>query len=180
MIRKDMHRSDWKRVLERSYTARDVLIHNTRCKESLLLIKKVSQPLTVDNIAGRVLIADAGISWLQIALEGANVWITTMYDQDDQFIQAYFDITGGNDFSDGENPAFEDMYLDVVLNKKLEIYILDADELEEALSSQTISREQYDAARFHCDQLVHYLKQHTMDFLQYCSHAYAQLNQHLK
>ena len=103
-----------------------------------------------------------------------------MYDQDDQFIQAYFDITSGNDFSDSENPAFEDIYLDVVLNKKLEIYILDADELEEALSLQTISREQYDAARFHCDQLVQYLKQHTMDFLQYCSHAYEQLNQHLK
>lgn len=180
MSRKDMYRSDCKRVLEKEYIARDVSIYNTRCKESLLLIKKVSQPLTIDNVAGRVLIADAGISWLQIALEGANVWITVMYDNDDQFIQAYFDITNGNDFSDSENPTFEDMYLDVVLNKKLEIHILDEDELEEALSSQSISREEYVAARSHCEHLVQYLKQHTDDFIHHCNCAYNQLKLLLK
>ena len=62
------------------------------------------------------MIADKDISWLQIALKDAHVWITVMYDQNDRFIQAYFDVTNGNDFSNCDNPTFEDMYLDVVLN----------------------------------------------------------------
>ena len=42
MSRKDMHRSDWKRVLKKKYTARDVLASGIPCKESLLLIEEVS------------------------------------------------------------------------------------------------------------------------------------------
>lgn len=175
MSRKDMHRSDWKRVLKKKYTARDVLASGIPCKESLLLIEEVSHPLTINNVAGYVLIEDKGISWLQIALKDAHVWITVMYDQNDRFIQAYFDVTNGNDFSNCDNPTFEDMYLDVVLNRELEIHILDRDELDEALKLERISHQDHEAALMHCNGLIAYLQDHTEDFLKYCSKTYSEL-----
>ena len=174
---KDMHRSDWKRVTNKSYVSKDIIINELRGKISLLRINEVSAPLTIHNIAGRVLIADKGISWLQIALENKAVWITAMYDAHDDFIQAYFDITNGNCFENPDNPVFEDMYLDVVLNKKLEIHTLDEDELEEALAAQRITVQQYESTQLHCEALIRYLQEHTDSFLQYCRNAYFELKQ---
>lgn len=177
MSQKDMRRSDWHRLLEKEYVSKDFSVEGIRGKASLLQIRKVSAPLIIDNIAGHVLIADSGISWLQLALEESFIWITVMYDQNDAFIQAYFDITDGNCFANPDNPTFEDMYLDVVLNKDLKLYLLDEEELEEALLNRHISKQQYEDATYHCGKLACYLQQNAADFLQYCEAVYSELKQ---
>ena len=93
MQQKDMRRSDWRRILKRTYSDCDFYVDRMQAKRSLLRIHEVTQPLVIDNIAGHILIADRGHSWLQIAVKAQHVWITAMFDADGEFIQAYFDIT---------------------------------------------------------------------------------------
>ena len=47
-------------------------------KISLMLIKKVSGPITIDYGSEKVTIADAGYSWVQAAPEGQYFWITSI------------------------------------------------------------------------------------------------------
>ncbi len=80
MVKKDMRRSDWCRILRREYISRDCQMHGRRGKESLLVIREVTGPLTVQDGGEDVLIADTDYAWVQIALEGLPFWLTAMYD----------------------------------------------------------------------------------------------------
>ena len=82
------------------------------------------------HIKKQVLIADAGYSWLQVALKDRYFWATVMFDDMGNFLQGYFDITAGNSFEDMDNPKFQDMYLDLVLLSDGRILVLDREELE--------------------------------------------------
>jgi len=176
MRRKDMHRSDWHRILKKKYIDRDFFHDGFRGKQSLLRILNVTQPLMISNAAGTVLIADQNHAWLQIALEGQHIWTTVMYDADGRFIQAYFDITNGNSFDDSSNPTFEDMYLDVVLTADNRIIVLDQEDLLQALQEKHISKAEYDESIAHCDALCAYLRNESSAFLHYCSAVYKELS----
>ena len=133
MKTKNMKRTDWRRLLEKSYAVRDCAPWGYPGRESILRIHKVSQPLWVKEGYGRICIADAGHSWVQVACHGQPYWLTAMFDRKDCFLQIYFDIARPPCFDDPDDPTFEDLYLDVVLTSKLELAILDREELEEAL-----------------------------------------------
>ena len=134
---RDMRRSDWHRILEREYNVSSCYFQNMEGVVSLLQIKKVTEPLLVPGENGeKVLIADAGYSWLQVAFKEQFFWATVMFDDKGKFMQGYFDITCGNSFADMENPTFTDMYLDFVLLDGGRILILDRDELDEYIEQQ--------------------------------------------
>ena len=172
---KDMQRSDWRRVVKRTYAARNVCISGRRGKAALIVMHDVTAPLTVHYDFGDALIADCGYRWLQVALEGLPWWLTAMYDDQGRFIQFYFDITAGNCFDDPDNPCFEDMYLDVVVTRKGELHVVDANELQEALDAGKITQAQYDAAQEHCRRLVMYLQELLPDVTALCSEQMAAL-----
>ena len=46
-----------------------------------------------------------------------------MYDDKDELIELYFDITNGNYFEELSNPYFYDLFLDIVVTKEKK-YIL--------------------------------------------------------
>lgn len=175
MNRRDMRRSDWHRILRREYVSRDCRMHGLRGKESLLVIREVTGPLVVHDAGEDVLIAEKDYAWVQIALEGLPFWLSAMYDDQGRLIQIYFDITAGNRFDDPENPTFEDMYLDIVVNSRGELYVMDQDELDEALAAGEITREAHDKAEAACRQLYTYLEEHREDVAALCSRAYREL-----
>lgn len=175
MLKKDMRRSDWHRILRREYVSRDMQMHGRRGKESLLLIREVTEPLIVHDAGEDALIVEKDYAWVQIALEGQPFWLTAMFDGHGQLLQIYFDITAGNRFDDPENPWFEDMYLDIVINSRGEMYILDQDELDAALADGTIVKEEYDRAEAACRQLYAYLEENRKDVAALCSRVYREL-----
>lgn len=175
MYTKDMRRTDWQRILEREFSSGDFEYRGTRARESLMLMKKITAPLSVRNGPEKVKIVDKGYSWLQTAVEGQFIWLTAMFDEKGALLQVYFDITAGNRFDDPENPTFEDMYLDVVLTPRGDIYVLDEDELNEALAAGDITREAYEQAKEACKKLCGWLREHTVETVEYCERTYCRL-----
>jgi len=165
---RDMRRSDWYRILERRYTVSPCSFQGMEGVVSLLEIQKVTNPLTVHNESGDVMIADKGYSWLQLAFKDRFFWATVMYDAKGEFMQGYFDITGGNSFENMENPTFQDMYLDLVLLNDGRIQVLDQDELDEALEQRKITREQYHHTMAEGEKLHRFLQENKEEFLQFC------------
>lgn len=171
---KDMKRSDWHRILRKDYIARDREINGIRGKESLIVIREITAPLTVYYGSERARIVDTGYSWLQIALEGQYIWLTAMFDRDGHLFSMYFDITGGNRFDDPENPCFEDMYLDIAFFNG-RIWILDQDELDEALAEGYITKDAHDHAETVCRALHEYLTAHMDEVVSHCNKSYQAL-----
>ena len=165
-----MRRSDWHRILERKYTVSPCSFQDMEGVVSLLQIQKVTEPLLVSGENGeKVLIADKGFSWLQVAFREQFFWATVMFDSQGKFLQAYFDITAGNTFEDMENPKFQDMYLDLVLLNDGRILVLDRDELDEALEQKEITTKQYQKTIEAGEKLYFFLKENWKDFIQFCT-----------
>ena len=167
---RDMRRSDWHRILERKYTVSPCSFQGMEGVVSLLQIQKVTEPLLVSGENGaKVLIADKGFSWLQVAFREQFFWATVMFDSQGKFLQAYFDITAGNTFENMENPKFQDMYLDLVLLNDGRILVLDKDELEEALERKEITKKEYVQAINAGEELYRFLQENGEEFLQFCT-----------
>lgn len=173
---RDMRRSDWHRILEREYSVSPCSFQNMEGVVSLLQIRKVTEPLMVPGENGeKVLIADAGYSWLQVAFKEQFFWATVMFDDKGKFMQGYFDITGGNTFDDMENPKFRDMYLDLVLLSDGRIMVLDRDELDEALKQKEITEEEHEQTVKAGENLYRFLQKNSDEFLRFCSEWRAKL-----
>ena len=175
MKTKNMKRTDWRRLLEKSYTVRDCAPWGYPGRESILRIHKVSQPLWVKEGYGRICVADAGHSWVQVACQGQPYWLTAMFDREDRFLQIYFDIARPPCFADPDDPTFEDLYLDVVLTSGLEVAVLDREELDEALKTGEIDREIHDFALAACEKLLLWLEEHKQDIVEYVTRVYREM-----
>ena len=141
MAEKDMLRSEWTRVRRKRQI---ILPFSCPCghgKISLLKMLDVSTPFSRVYGGKEIILADRGYYWLQLALEGSQAWFTVMFDDRERFLQIYVDVTDGNE-TDKADPTFRDMYLDFVLYDG-NLYELDRDELDAALSSGAITPEQY-------------------------------------
>lgn len=86
---------------------------------------------------------NSGCKWLQFIPENSNVAMTVCYDKENKILNWYFDIINKIGI-EGNNPFFEDLYLDVTINPNNKIEVLDEDELENALNTNDITKEQYD------------------------------------
>lgn len=165
---RDMRRSDWHRITERRYTACSCQFKDMDGVVSLIEMQKVERPIIVSHELGETVIADNGYSWLQLAFKEQYFWATAMFNADGNFIEIYFDITGGNTFEDMNNPKFSDMYLDIVLLNDGSIHILDREELDEALAKKEISQEEYLKAIAECDKLYNFLSREKEEVVQFC------------
>ena len=93
-----------------------------------------------------------------------------MYDDKDNLIEVYFDITKQNNFEDITNHYYDDLFLDIVLGKNGKMKILDEDELDMALNEKVISSKEYDFAKKTAKDLYDYIslnKQKIIDFCEY-------------
>ena len=175
MKTKNMKRTDWRRLLEKSYTVRDCAPWGYPGRESILRIHKVSQPLWVKEGYGRICIADAGHSWVQVACHGQPYWLTAMFDREDRFLQIYFDIARPPCFDDPDDPTFEDLYLDVVLTSQMELVTMDREELDEAWRTGEIDQETYDFALAACEKLLVWLEENMQELVDYITKTYLEM-----
>lgn len=170
-----MKREEWHRMLEKEYRCVPCEFQGIEGLVSILVLKKVSEPLYVVDEDSKVLIADTGYSWVQVALKEQCFWLTSMFDTEGKLLQVYFDISKGTIFEEPENPCFDDMYLDIVLTGDGRIYVLDQEELEEARQKGIISEEEYKHAILNCDKLYQYLMEHKENVMEFCREWYQKL-----
>jgi predicted RNA-binding protein associated with RNAse of E/G family len=155
MKRKYANRPDWKRVTRREYKQIKVYDHEYHGYISLLVIKEVVEPLyvTVGNME-HVCIADQGYMWLQYSPMTKHHSLTAMFDRNGQIIQWYFDIVKGYSVSEEGIPYFVDLFLDVVVTPNRECFLLDEDELQEALNQRRINEEEFKTAKREAELLI--------------------------
>ena len=163
-----MRRTEWSRILEKEYVWDFCEWLGQSGIASALVIRKVTEPVTLQYEHGQVTIANEGDIWLQLALENDCIWTTAMFDRDHRLIQIYFDITNGNQLLPAENPTFEDLYLDVVMENEGTLHVLDHDELDRALEIGMVTQEMHFRACEACDKLCHYLSLNWQTFVSFC------------
>jgi uncharacterized protein len=151
--RRDGRRGGWKRVSERSYSqcwldSKEFTGHLT-----LLEMVKVTENLTVRYEKEEVCIASDGFSWLQHFPKDQYYTVTTMMDDKGEIIQWYIDICHEIGIEEGI-PWMDDLFLDIVILPAGNVYLLDEDELEDALKSCIITEEMYNLAKRQASELM--------------------------
>jgi predicted RNA-binding protein associated with RNAse of E/G family len=119
---------------------------------SLTRIHEVHMPLiaTFSADGGKttetVTIYDKDYSELNYLPDGENWQLSVLYDENDITVEWYFDITRENALDEEGRPYCDDLYLDAALMPDGRVIILDEDELQAALDSGEITREDFDLA----------------------------------
>ncbi|WP_242271733.1 DUF402 domain-containing protein [Bacillus cereus group sp. BfR-BA-01310] len=142
MKRKYGDGSTWKRLIEKTYTVKQVEAGIL----GILDIKKVREPSYKEYNSKELCIAGDEYTWMQYFINGKNFAITAMLDDQKKLVQYYIDVTKEYKIDERGLPYFDDLYLDVVLLPNGEIYVLDEDELEDAYSMGDITKEEYELA----------------------------------
>ena len=98
-------------------------------------------------------ILKSGYRWLMFYPDNAKYAITALCNENEDIIEWYFDMVKTLGVEDGM-PYMDDLYLDLVITKKGEIYILDEDELLEAVETKDITEDDYKMAHNTLDMLL--------------------------
>ena len=83
--------------------------------------------------------------WYQVYHDNSNYALTIMYDENNELIEWYFDVSKKIGVENGV-PYEDDLYLDLVINSLGESTILDEDELNAALNKKDITSDDYNLA----------------------------------
>jgi len=163
-----MRRTDWRRIEKRDYLSSQCCWNGREGIVSLLVMREVTEPLTVECESKPVTIVQAGYKWLQVAFRDTHFWATAMFDQQDELFQIYFDITEENRLENQDNPTFTDLYLDIVMEADGTLHQMDRDELDAAFRSGVISRAVYELAVGECEWLNQELTKRGREFADFC------------
>lgn len=151
---RDLKRDDWSRIKKKTIKIENVkneYFEGIICK---LTMNEVEAPLTVNSPIGMVTIADNNYKNIIIAPKNDNWWLTVMFDDNNNLIESYFDITRLNNFYNQENPFFIDMKLDVCIPYNHNPSIMDEEELKELLDCGFITKEDFDMAYATANKII--------------------------
>lgn len=101
---------------------------------------------------------DTGYIWVQHFPTQAHHSLTTMINQKEEVVQFYFDIAKSIGKTENGTPYLDDLYLDVVFIPNGQPFLLDEDELEDALDSKIITQNEYDLATKEAKSIVQSLQ----------------------
>lgn len=112
-----------------------------------LVIKKfinVEKPFILQS---GVCLIDNGYYMAEVIPKKENYIMRIYFNEKKERIEYYFDVTLKNGLDEKSNiPYYDDLYLDVTINRNGEVKVLDEDELLEALNRKEISEDEYNLA----------------------------------
>ncbi|CAG7637377.1 DUF402 domain-containing protein [Paenibacillus allorhizosphaerae] len=168
----------WFRIYEKSYVQMYVEEASFTGYVSLLTLKKVEEPICVNYGGGDLCIVDNDYEWLMLFPIHRKFAVTASIDNHGNIVQWYIDLIKDMGLTEAGVPYIEDLYLDIVYLPDGCVYVLDADELEDALEKGTVSEEDYITAKETAAQLVKNLQNEnnlmmaeTLRFLGLVKHA---------
>ena len=154
MERKYATRPKWKRVPQKRYYQTYLETAEFKGYAALLCLDSVRLPLWVRAQGKPVCIVDTGYSWLQYFPVEEHYAVSTVFGTENQPIYWYIDICLRTGIGDDNIPWMDDLYLDIAVLPTGEVELLDADELEEALTTGAINAEEYQLAWREANQLL--------------------------
>lgn len=173
---KDLKRNWWKRLIKKETEVHEEKNDYFDGYVCYLKINEVKEPLIVNSPMGHITIADKNYKNIMIAPKNKNWWLTVMFDDKDNIIESYFDITKVNNFNNTENPYFVDMKLDICIVDGYEPILLDEDELEEVYNKGLITKEDYDNAYKVANEIIKMYNLHKDAYYEYIYNLYRSFN----
>ncbi|WP_051620302.1 DUF402 domain-containing protein [Paenibacillus sp. UNC451MF] len=146
MKQKIANRPNWTRILKKRYDQQYINDEVFEGYMSCLYLDQVREPLSVQYADDNVCIVDHGYSWIMLFPRDSHHSVTIMLDSKDQVLQWYFDMTWLTELNDEGVPVIHDLYLDLVQLPNGNHYVLDEEELLEALHEGVINEETYEIA----------------------------------
>lgn len=135
-----------KAILKKKFVVDSVCDKYFDADISLLEMVETKTKWDVTRDDGRTeCILDSGYKWLGVYPKGESYAITGLYNKNNELVEFYFDMTKENGIENGI-PYIVDIYLDLVITPNNEKYILDEDELEEALNEKILGKVEFDLA----------------------------------
>ena len=115
---------------------------------------------------GKVLGMGDGYYIMEIISKTENYALRIFFDDKKEVVEYYFDIIKSCGIDpESKIPYFYDLYLDVVMTPNGEPYVVDENELEEALNNKDITKEEYVLAISTKDKLLEEIKNGTNKLL---------------
>lgn len=108
------------------------------------------------RVVNNTSILDNGYIWLEFYPYNCNYCYTAMYNNENNIIECYIDIT--KKIKKENDKYVEDLFIDLVLLPNGDFFILDEDELEEAYLKREIDELDYNTAIKTKNELVQSLK----------------------
>ena len=135
---------------------------NNKCYIVAKKIIEIKEPFIVSD--GRCLI-DKGYYIIEVIPIKENYTMRVFFNDKKERLEYYFDITKENGMDETSNiPYYDDLYLDVTVGGE-SIYILDEDELKEALDKMKITKEDYNMAIATKDKLIESIKNKSNQYM---------------
>lgn len=174
-----MSRKNWIRVNDRSYAYKTISSETFKGEAGLIHIKSVQKPSTVYYNNTAINIVDNNYYWLQFAPKDEHYWLTVMYNDKSELIQYYFDVTYENHVTNDGESYFYDLYLDVVVLPDGTLFLLDEDELEDALNLKIINKDTFNLAHKTAKGLMKKLEGKEPELREFCNHYFIELKKQL-
>lgn len=153
MKKKYANRPDWSRIIEKRYDQKYIKDETFDGYLSCLYLDKVRQPLVVTYDKEQVCIVDDGYKWLMLFPMKKHFSLTVMINNSTKIVQWYFDIVKSNELTEEEIPFSNDLYLDCVLLPNGKHFMLDEDELDNAIMAGIISDAEHKLAKIEAKEL---------------------------
>lgn len=102
--------------------------------------------------------------WLQHFPTAENYTVTTMFDQNGKVVQWYIDVCYKHGLDD-QGPWWDDLFLDIIVLPSGDYFLVDEEELEEALHSGLINQEKYELAKHVAQKIMDELEGNNMNLL---------------
>ncbi|MBP1999691.1 putative RNA-binding protein associated with RNAse of E/G family [Paenibacillus shirakamiensis] len=164
MKRKFGDRANWRRVTRRNFTSKYVESEAFTGYITLYSIYALREPLWKTYGGHTFRIADKGYSWLQYYPKNSHYIVTAMFDDKKEIIEWYIDVCKNQGITDQGVPWFDDLYLDIVVLRNGEVFLLDQDELDDALHQRLITARDYEMASATTRDVLHAIDAHTFPF----------------
>jgi len=161
MKRKLADRPNWSRILKKEYKQTYINDNSFHGYISSLTLQEVKDPLYVKYETEELCIVDDGYLWVMHFPDGMNYSTTTTIDRQGRIVQWYFDVVHSQGITEDGVPYIDDLYLDLVYLPDGRIFILDEDELAEALRNGLIKRYEYESAYQTLNEIINSIKTNT-------------------
>ncbi|MDT8718398.1 DUF402 domain-containing protein [Clostridium sp. 19966] len=168
MKRKSVDRTYLSRVLDRSFKAIEVNEEDFKGYLSLFRMNEVRDSRSFKYGEKTICVIDKGYSHLQYVPFNCDYALTAFVNDNGEIVQWYFDIISGCGTDETGVPFYDDMYLDVILLPNSEFYLVDEDELKEALDEGKITKAQFDRAYKAAYELVDEIKKGKAPLIHRC------------
>ena len=143
-----------KSIEEYNFIMKHIEIDSFKGYVGLIDIKKVKDEWYVPRDNGKqICILANNYKWLLFYPDSSDHAISAFFDENGEIIEWYIDVVKEMGIENGM-PYMIDLYLDLIITSEGDIYVLDEEELKEALKSKDITKEDFDKAYLTLEKLL--------------------------